>query len=126
MDVVMSILLAPPVVDPGVTDNERRTVAEMMAKGTTVGSSWPQRTSTGPSKGFRPAAPRSSRSQWRRTMGFATAPSGIPRVTSSASRSGAERSARRLIGRLRDQSQSAAGTQEAHGFRGVAFSRRES
>jgi catechol 2,3-dioxygenase-like lactoylglutathione lyase family enzyme len=29
-----SILLAPPVVDPGVTDNERRTVAEMMAKGT--------------------------------------------------------------------------------------------
>ena len=29
-----SILLAPPVVDPGVTDDERRTVAEMMAKGT--------------------------------------------------------------------------------------------
>ena len=29
-----SILLAPPVVDPGVTDDERRTVTEMMAKGT--------------------------------------------------------------------------------------------
>ena len=29
-----SILLAPPAVDPGVTDNERRTIAEMMAKGT--------------------------------------------------------------------------------------------
>jgi catechol 2,3-dioxygenase-like lactoylglutathione lyase family enzyme len=29
-----SILLAPPVVDPGVTDEERRTVTEMMAKGT--------------------------------------------------------------------------------------------
>ena len=29
-----SILLSPPVVDPGVTDDERRTVTEMMAKGT--------------------------------------------------------------------------------------------
>jgi catechol 2,3-dioxygenase-like lactoylglutathione lyase family enzyme len=29
-----SILLAPPVADPGVTDDERRTVNEMMAKGT--------------------------------------------------------------------------------------------
>ena len=29
-----SILLAPPAVDPGVTDDERRTIAEMMAKGT--------------------------------------------------------------------------------------------
>ncbi len=28
------ILLAPPAVDPGITDDERRTVAEMMAKGT--------------------------------------------------------------------------------------------
>ena len=29
-----SILLAPPVTDPGVTDDERRMIAEMMAKGT--------------------------------------------------------------------------------------------
>ncbi|MFD7397485.1 VOC family protein [Streptomyces virginiae] len=29
-----SILLAPPAVDPGVTEAERRTIAEMMAKGT--------------------------------------------------------------------------------------------
>lgn len=28
------ILLAPPAADPGVTDDERRTIAEMMAKGT--------------------------------------------------------------------------------------------
>jgi predicted enzyme related to lactoylglutathione lyase len=28
------ILLAPPAVDPGVTEDERRTIAEMMAKGT--------------------------------------------------------------------------------------------
>ncbi|MEU8525377.1 MULTISPECIES: VOC family protein [Streptomyces] len=29
-----SILLAPPAADPGVTETERRTIAEMMAKGT--------------------------------------------------------------------------------------------
>jgi predicted enzyme related to lactoylglutathione lyase len=29
-----SILLAPPAADPGVTDDERRTILEMMAKGT--------------------------------------------------------------------------------------------
>ena len=30
----MSIVLHPPAVDPGITDEERRTVREMMAKGT--------------------------------------------------------------------------------------------
>jgi predicted enzyme related to lactoylglutathione lyase len=30
----VTLLLAPPVADPGVTDEERRTVVEMMAKGT--------------------------------------------------------------------------------------------
>jgi catechol 2,3-dioxygenase-like lactoylglutathione lyase family enzyme len=29
-----SLLLAPPAVDPGITDDERRMIAEMMAKGT--------------------------------------------------------------------------------------------
>ena len=29
-----SILLAPPATDPGITDDERRTIVEMMAKGT--------------------------------------------------------------------------------------------
>jgi uncharacterized glyoxalase superfamily protein PhnB len=29
-----SIVLHPPAVDPGITDEERRTIAEMMAKGT--------------------------------------------------------------------------------------------
>ena len=28
------LLLAPPAADPGVTDDERRTIVEMMAKGT--------------------------------------------------------------------------------------------
>lgn len=30
----ISILLAPPAVDPGITEDEKRTIAEMMAKGT--------------------------------------------------------------------------------------------
>lgn len=30
----MNIVLTPPAADPGVTDDERRTIAEMMAKGT--------------------------------------------------------------------------------------------
>ena len=30
----MSIVLYPPAASPGVTDDERRTIAEMMAKGT--------------------------------------------------------------------------------------------
>jgi hypothetical protein len=29
-----SILVAPPAADPGMTDDERRTIAEMIAKGT--------------------------------------------------------------------------------------------
>ena len=29
-----SVLLAPPAVDPGITDDERQMIAEMMAKGT--------------------------------------------------------------------------------------------
>jgi catechol 2,3-dioxygenase-like lactoylglutathione lyase family enzyme len=32
-----SIVLQPPAADPGVTDAERRTIAEMMAKGTYTG-----------------------------------------------------------------------------------------
>ncbi|QIQ06124.1 VOC family protein [Streptomyces liangshanensis] len=31
-----SLVLEPPAADPGVTDDERRTIAEMMAKGTYV------------------------------------------------------------------------------------------
>jgi catechol 2,3-dioxygenase-like lactoylglutathione lyase family enzyme len=32
-----SIVLEPPAADPGITDDERRTIAEMMAKGTYAG-----------------------------------------------------------------------------------------
>lgn len=33
----MAIVLHPPAVDPGITDDERRTLTEMMAKGTFAG-----------------------------------------------------------------------------------------
>jgi len=33
----ISIVLEPPAADPGVTDDERRTITEMMAKGTYSG-----------------------------------------------------------------------------------------
>ncbi|MEU3620996.1 glyoxalase [Amycolatopsis coloradensis] len=33
----VSIVLHPPAVDPGVTDDERRVISEMMAKGTYAG-----------------------------------------------------------------------------------------
>ena len=32
-----SIVLSPPAVEPGLTDDERRTIVEMMAKGTYAG-----------------------------------------------------------------------------------------
>jgi uncharacterized glyoxalase superfamily protein PhnB len=32
-----SIVLTPPAADPGITEDERRTIAEMMAKGTYAG-----------------------------------------------------------------------------------------
>jgi uncharacterized glyoxalase superfamily protein PhnB len=32
-----SVVLHPPAVDPGITDDERRTIVEMMAKGTYAG-----------------------------------------------------------------------------------------
>ena len=32
-----AIVLTPPAVDPGITDDERQTIAEMMAKGTYAG-----------------------------------------------------------------------------------------
>jgi uncharacterized glyoxalase superfamily protein PhnB len=33
----VSIVLHPPAADPGITEDERRTIAEMMAKGTYAG-----------------------------------------------------------------------------------------
>jgi hypothetical protein len=58
-----SIVLYPPAATPGITDDERRTIAEMMAKGTSPPSTWQLPTSTAPSSGCRRATPRSSKSR---------------------------------------------------------------
>ena len=76
-----SIVLYPLAATPGITDDERRTIAEMMAKGTFAALIWPPATSTAPSSGCRPATPRSSRSRPTNPTGSATAPSAIPRAT---------------------------------------------
>jgi catechol 2,3-dioxygenase-like lactoylglutathione lyase family enzyme len=76
-----SLVLQPPFADPGITDDERRTIAEMMAKGTYARIILATPTSTGLSRGCRPAAPRSPRSRPSSRTAFATAPSAIPRAT---------------------------------------------
>ena len=86
-----SIVLYPPSASPGVTDDERGTIAEMMAKGTYASINLATPTSTGPSSGCRPAKPRSSRSRPSSPTGCATAPSAIPRATCCASSNSAER-----------------------------------
>jgi catechol 2,3-dioxygenase-like lactoylglutathione lyase family enzyme len=70
-----SVVLDPPSANPGTTDEEKRTIAEMMAKGTYASFSWPPRTSMARSTGYRPATPRSSRSRPSSRTAFATAPS---------------------------------------------------
>ena len=51
----ISIVLHPPGADPGITDDERTVIAEMMAKGTYAGLIWPPPTSTASSRRCRPA-----------------------------------------------------------------------
>jgi len=75
-----SIVLHPPAADPGTTDDERRTIAEMMAKAPTPSSPWPPPTSTAPSTGCKRGVPRSSKSRPSSRMACATAPFGIPRA----------------------------------------------
>ena len=75
-----SILLAPPATDPGVTDDERRTIAEMMAKGTYGWILLAARDLDG-TFGRLQAEPRSSRSRSSSRTAFATAPSATPRAT---------------------------------------------
>ena len=77
-----SIVLHPPAADPGITDEERRTVLELIAKGSyTALTPWPPTTSTRSSASWRPAAPRCSRSRPTSRTACATAPSVIRRAT---------------------------------------------
>jgi len=73
-----SIVLQPPAADPGITDDERRTIVEMMAKGTYAGINLATKDLDGTFARLRPATPRSSRSRPSRITGLATAPFAIP------------------------------------------------
>ncbi len=76
-----SIVLHPPAADPGITDDERRTIAEMMAKGTFAGINLATKDVDAPSRSCRPATPRSSRSRPTSPGACATAPSATPPAT---------------------------------------------
>ena len=77
-----SIVLYPPAATPGLTDDERRTIAEMMAKGTYAchqpghqGRRRHIRAAGGRRRRGRPGADRPA------VRAFATAPSATPRAT---------------------------------------------
>ena len=77
-----SILLAPPATDPGITDDERRTITEMMAKGTYGWILLATRDLDGTFRRVQASEPpRSSRSRRTSRTAFATAPSAILRAT---------------------------------------------
>ena len=76
-----AIVLHPPAVDPGITDDERRTIAEMMAKGTYAASLLATADLDGTFERSRPAAPRSCRSRSTSRTACATAPSATPPAT---------------------------------------------
>ena len=85
-----SIVLEPPAADPGITDDERRTIVEMMAKGSYARVILATADLDGPLRACRPAAPTSPRSRRNNRMACATAPFAIPRATSCASTNCAE------------------------------------
>src|ERR1700733_5186109 len=68
-------------------------------------SSWPPRTSTALSRGYRPAVPRSPRSRPSSPTGYGIAPCATPRATSSASTRSAESALERIERRVVDLEQ---------------------
>src|SRR5579859_4057445 len=76
-----SIVLHPPAVDPGITDGERHTIVEMMAKGTYAVILLAATDLDGILARLQPVTSRSSRSRPSSRTAFATAPTAIPRAT---------------------------------------------
>src|SRR5688500_4469109 len=81
-----NIVLHPPAATPGLTDDERRMLLELMAKGTYFGVNL----ATTPSTRSRVAVQRSSRSRWTSRTACATARSVTRPATSSGSSRRAE------------------------------------
>ena len=82
----VNLVLFPPGADPGVTEDERRTITEMMAKGTYASIMLTPPTWTAPSSSSRPVTSTSSRSPSSRTGACATPPYATPAATWSGSR----------------------------------------
>ena len=77
-----SIVLYPPAADPGLTDDERRTIAEMMAKGTYASINLATADLDGTFERLQAQrSPRSSRSRPSSRTGSATVPFVIPPAT---------------------------------------------
>ena len=76
-----SIVLYPPAATPGITDDERRTIAEMMAKGTYATILLATPDLDGTFERLQAATPRSSRSRPTNRTGSATARSATPPAT---------------------------------------------
>jgi uncharacterized glyoxalase superfamily protein PhnB len=92
-----SILLAPPAADPGITDDERRAIAEMMAKGTFGWIMLATKDLDGTFDRVQASGAEVVQEPMEQYWGDRDAPSATPPATWSASRNFAERLARQPL-----------------------------
>ena len=83
----MNIVLTPPAADPGITDDERRVIAEMMAKGTYASIMLATTDLDAVFERAQASGADVMQEPTDQPWGSATAPSAIPQATPSASRS---------------------------------------
>ena len=76
-----SIVLHPPAVDPGITDDERRTITEMMAKGTYASILLATKDLDATFEKLQAGDVEIVQEPTEQPYGFATAPSAIPLAT---------------------------------------------
>jgi uncharacterized glyoxalase superfamily protein PhnB len=76
-----SIVLHPPAADPGITDDERRTITEMMAKGTYAIIVLATKDLDGAFDRLQASDAEVVQEPTEQPYGFATAPSAIRRAT---------------------------------------------
>ena len=108
----------PPT--PASPTTKRRTIVEMMAKGTLAGSSWPPRTSTPPSSGCRLATPRSS---GRPNSNAAFATLRLPRPATANPASSGCAGLRQSQPCVQTRESRSAGTDHIHGIIGARLER---
>ncbi len=86
-----SIVLHPPAANPGITDDERRTILELVAKGSYFGVNLATADLDGTFAKLEASGARSSRSRPTSPTASATAPSATLPATCSASSGGSHR-----------------------------------